>query len=135
MKKMSVWKNMILWLIVIAAFAFFMQPHDTVSLESFDETLKIQGESGYTIDLVYDEIQNVELIENLDYGVMIKGVDENKEKSGIWKNDEFGEYQLCVNAKIDSCIVLHIENGIQVVNYESNKSTESLYEAILTRIE
>lgn len=134
MKRVSVWKTLIIWMIVIAVLAMFMKPRHMVSTEAFDGYLTIQGNSGYTISIVYDEIQYIELRENLDYGTVVNGLDEKKEKSGIWENEEFGEYQLCVNAKIDTCIILYMEPGIQVINFESDKSTESLYEAILNQI-
>lgn len=131
MKKISFLKSTILWIIAIIVFSMVLKPHRTVNTEAFDGKIRIQGYSGYTMDVAYDEIESVELQKNFDYGIPVDGTDEKKEKSGIWKNAMFGEYQLCVNTAIDTCIILHMTSGVLVMNYESEKSTESLYEAIL----
>ena len=134
MKKASLWKNLIVWLVVIAVLATVMKPRQTTSIEAFDGYLTFQGGSGYVINIAYNEIQHVELRENVDYGTVVDGIDEKKEKSGTWKSDEFGEYQLCINTRIYCCIILYMETGIKVVNFESDKSTKSLYEAIIVQI-
>jgi hypothetical protein len=134
LKRGSFWKTIVIWILVIAVLAMIMQPHRTVSTEGFDGRVEIQSRSGYTLDIVYDQVEKIELRENLDYGRIVDGTDEKKEKSGLWENEEFGEYHLCVNEKVDSCIVLWTSSDVLVVNYESDKSTESLYEAILKQI-
>lgn len=134
MKTRLFWKTIVIWIIVIAILSMVMQPHRTVSTEGFDGRLEVQSNSGYTIDIDYENVEKIELRENLDYGRMLDGTDQSKEKSGLWENEEFGEYRLCVNAKIDLCIALETPSGVFVVNYESAKSTESLYEAILKQL-
>ena len=134
MKKISVWKNLLLWLIVIAIFALFMKPHHAVSTEGFDGKLTVQGNSGYTIQIAYDQITGIELRDNLGYGILVSGVNQGKEMSGIWENEELGEYHLCINTTIDSCIIVYIGKEIYVVNYESERSTKSMYTAILEQM-
>lgn len=131
MKKAAIWKNLIICLVIVIVLAVFMDPQSPVSMEALDKELLIKGNSGYTIRIIYAEIQHSELRESLDYGVIVSGENERREKSGTWRNEEFGEYRICVDAKVDYCIVLYTESEIQVVNIESNESTASLYEAIL----
>ena len=133
MKKASMYKNIIIWLVVIAVLAIFMNPGSPVSMEALEGEFVMQGNSGYIVRITYAEIQFMELREGLDYGMLVSGVDGKKEKSGTWENEEFGEYQLCVDAKVSSCIILHTKTGIQVVNIESDKSTAGLYKAILNQ--
>lgn len=120
-------------LLLVAVLTVLINPRSPVSMEALDEELVVQGSSGGAVRITYSEIQYAELRESLDYGVVVRGEDGKRERSGIWKNEEFGEYQLCVDAKIKSCIVLHMKSGIQVVNIESDQSTASLYDAILKR--
>lgn len=134
MKRASLWRNLLIWVVVIACLAMFMQPRRTVRSEAFEDGLTVESESGYVIDIAYEDVTAIELREDFDYGTLIDGVDEKKEKSGVWENEELGQYRLCVNAGIPSCIILHTESGSLVINYESDRSTQSLYEAMLEQI-
>ena len=134
MKSDSAWKNLILWVVVIAVFAVFLHPRRTVNADANEGYLTITGASGYTVEIRYEDVRSAELRESMDYGTRIDGTDEKKEKSGLWNNDEFGQYRLCVNAKVPSCIILTTDQGVTVVNYESRTSTQQLYEAILRQL-
>ena len=135
MKKSFIWKNIIIWLIVLTAMAVFLNRGSAVGMKSSDRELVVSGNSGASVTIAYADIQTIEMREYLDYGTVVDGVDGKKEKSGTWKNEEFGEYRLCVDAKVNSCIVLYMESEIQVINIESNESTASLYEAILKLVD
>ena len=130
MKEYSPWKTLALWVIVIAVFAVFFQPRRPVRAEAEEGSLAITGASGYTAVIRYEDVTGMELRDSLDYGTKLDGTDSRKEKSGTWENDEFGTYELCVSAKFPTCIVLTTEAGTTVVNFESERSTRSLYEAL-----
>ncbi len=134
MKKIYFLRSVALWIIIVFILAMVLKPYRIVNTEAFDGSLQIRGYSGYTIDVAYTEIESAELLKDLDYGVLIEGTDKKKEKSGIWENEMFGEYQLCVNTAINDCIILRTASDTLVINYESAKSTENLYEAILKQL-
>lgn len=133
-KKSSMWRATLVWLILIVVLAFFLRPNRAVTALADNGCLIVTGASGYTVEIHYDKIESAELRESMDFGRLVDGTDENHEKSGTWENSEFGLYQLCVSSKIPSCIVMRTEEGIYAVNYESTKSTQSLYEALLQQI-
>ena len=135
MKKIALWKNLIICLVVVAVLVVLMGPQSSVSMEALDQELVMKGTSGYTLRTTYAEIRQAELRESLEYGAVVNGESGKREKSGTWKNEEFGEYRLCVDAKVNSCIVLYMESEIHVINIESNESTASLYEAILKLVD
>lgn len=134
MKRYSSWRTILLWLVVIAAMAFFMHPRRAVDMDGNDDSLTLSSASGYEVTIRYDRVESVELRDSFDFGMLIDGIDAKKEKSGAWRNDEFGDYRLCVDARISSVIVLTGDDSVMVVNYGSEKSTESLYDALLRRL-
>lgn len=121
---------------IILILAKVMNGSSVTAVTVEDDGLSFAAESGYTSSLNWDEVENVELRSELDYGTLVDGSDTSKEKSGLWTNDEFGEYELFVSPKISTCIVCTLQSDrVIVLNFESEDSTNSFYEAILVKLE
>lgn len=121
---------------IILILAKVMNGSSVTAVTVEDDGLSFAAESGYTSSLKWDEVKNVELRSEVDYGTLVDGSDTSKEKSGRWTNDEFGEYELFVSPKISTCIVCTLQSDRTIVlNYESEESTESFYQAILEKLE
>ena len=133
------WKKSVMtivgWIAVIAVFSLFMKPKANVSCAAEDGQLLVTGRSGYELTIVYDTLVSVEYFDEMEYGTMIEGTDDKYEKSGLWENDELGQYLMCTSAKVDSCIVIETEEQVMVINYASETSTSSLYEALLEQMD
>ena len=134
MKKGKMIITIALWIAVFAALSMFMKPVRSTSCVAQEGRLLVTGRSGYELPVIYEKVTIIEYREEIDFGTLIDGVDDGKEKSGRWKNDEFGQYLLCVNAKVNPCIVLHTEEQTIVINYESQQSTQALYDALVEQI-
>ena len=130
------WISWAVWAVVILILSRFMGSEKVVGVTVESDGLSFETDSGYASQLKWDEIQSLELRESLSYGTLVEGADDGREKSGIWNSEEFGEYELFSNAKLNRCIVCRRENG-QVIafNFESEESTKSLYDAIWAGIE
>lgn len=123
------------WIAVFAVLSIFMKPVRSTSCAAQEGRILVTGRSGYELPVVYEKVTVIEYRGEIDYGTMIDGADDGKEKSGRWENDEFGQYLLCVNAKVEPCIVLHTEEQTMVINYESEQSTRALYDALVEQID
>ena len=134
MKKGKIAVSVALWVAVIAVLSFFMKPVRNTSCTAEEGRVLITGRSGYELPVDYARVAVIEYRQEMDYGALIDGVDDGKEKSGRWENDEFGQYLLCVNAKVTPCIVLHAAEQTMVVNFESQQSTQALYDALVEQI-
>lgn len=133
--KRKIWLSWIVWIVVILILSRSMSGEQKVAVTVEADGLSFQTESGYTSELKWDDISAIELREELSYGTLVEGTDNSKEKSGIWNNEAFGEYELIANAKVASCIVCFTESGrILVFNYESEESTSSLLTAIQEKL-
>ena len=134
MKKGKIIIIIALWITVFAVLSIFMKPVKSTSCVAQVGKLLMIGRSGYELPIIYEKVTIIEYRGEISYGTLVDGVDDGKEKSGQWENDEFGQYLLCVNAKVKSGIVLHIEEQTMIINYESEKSTRALYDALVEQI-
>jgi hypothetical protein len=130
MKKRKVLIYMVSWIAVVAVLSLCMKPVRNTDCEVFDGGFLMTGKSGYELSVDFASIETVEYRAEIDYGNLIEGIDNSKEKSGKWENDELEDYCMCVNAKVESCIILHMSEQTIVINYESEDSTKALYNAI-----
>lgn len=129
--KRKTWISWIVWVIVILILSRTMGGQQKVSVSVNTDGLAFRTDSGYTSELKWDEVASLELQETLPDGTLVEGTDTRKEKSGIWTNDTFGEYELIVNAKVTNCIVCRTTSGrVMVFNFESEESTKSLLTAM-----
>lgn len=129
------WISWIIWLGVILVLANVMGTGTVDSTTMDAEGLYFESASGYTSAVKWVDIESVEVRSCPDFGTLVEGTDDAPEKSGVWKNDVFGEYELFVSTKIENCIVCITKDSRTVVfNFESAESTVSLYEAILKQL-
>lgn len=129
------WISWIIWLAIIIGLANIMGTGAVDTTAMGADGLYFKSASGYTSSIKWEDIQSVEVSKCPEFGTLVKGTDEDSEKSGKWINDKFGEYELFVSTKIENCIIcMTKDNRIVVFNFESEESTVSLYDAILKKM-
>ena len=132
------WTNTAICLLVIIGFTLYrsMSGEPASMVELGREGMTLNSTAGETVSVVWDQIGEAEVRSDVEYGTCISGTDTAREKSGVWQNDEFGEYDLYINPKIKNCVVCRLDSGrYVVVNIESDKTTQSLYEQIVLMLE
>lgn len=119
-----------LWiiLVIVAFFAFSALRGGTTMYFDFGETAVVAtAPEHFSHTVNYDDITNLELVDEFDPGTMISGGETRKLYWGTWKNDIWGEYTLCASKKIDNALLVTSSNGeLLVLNYENEKTTEAL---------
>lgn len=127
--------NLILTIILFAIIFLFLWKDDSKSvLLDFQDTaltLNAPADDAFSVTIPYAGIQSVDLISELAFGRCTDGVDLEDRKNGSWENSAYGDYTLCVYANVPVYIVLHTAQGVTVFNYESESTTQQLYEALL----
>lgn len=130
----AMWTNMAFCLLLIVGFTLYRSFNGgpAAMVELSPDGMKLNSSAGVTTQVMWDQVAQAEIRSDVDYGTCVSGTDTGKEKSGVWQNDEFGEYDLYIDPKIDSCVACLLEDGRYVlVNVENAKTTKSLYEQIL----
>lgn len=98
-----------------------------ISLDFGEDALHI---SAADLDwaLSYDQISSLALTDLPDVGQLKEGIQQKRLQCGSWENETWGEYTLCIDPRVDRCIVLTMDSGdTYVINYENSNSTEQLH--------
>ena len=102
-----------------------------ISVAVKDDYMSLSCSSGESFDIRFKDILSVTEIQDLDLGNYISGTETKCCKCGVWRNGQFGEYNLCIHAGMMRYIVVETSNGIFVLNLEGEDETDSFYKAFV----
>ncbi len=104
---------------------------DMVYYKPSETGILIQGPAGYTIDINYNDIENIELLKSFDRGVSAGGGTDRNLYYGTYENDLYGKYELFEIAGVKTHISVTARDGkVYVLTRENNGDTESYYDAV-----
>lgn len=124
-------KNFIWILVVLVAFTgiTLVRGGFENNINFGEDSLTLFGPEKYSYTVVYDDITAITLVDltDLGTGTSVSG-DENRNcKWGVYKNDLWNEYTLCISKKIENAIQLTLHNGdVVVFNLESAETTAAI---------
>ena len=102
----------------------------------FDDTSVQVKSDKYTMDIPYSEIASAELTGLAAPGEKVRdSFDDDILRTGIWRNDAWGEY--CINADLDAtnCVLLRLTDGrVFVISRKDNDTTREICETLLSHI-
>ena len=126
----SKYKNLVFILLILAMVLFYVFSGGSVGISlDFGEDALTLSASNYDWLILYNQIETLELAKLPDTGMLVDGTQNRTLRCGTWKNDLWGDYTLCIDPRIDTCIVITMKNGgIYVLNYENSDSTGQLYQ-------
>lgn len=122
-------KNFTFIILILAIVLFYIFSGGSVGISlDFGEDALTLSAADYDWTIPYDQIQSLELAELPNTATTTEGVDKRTLRCGTWENDIWGEFILCIDPRIDPCIVITMESGdIYVLNYENYDSTVQLH--------
>jgi len=83
----------------------------------------------YTMNIPYDMVDEIRLIEMPEAGKALSGRDDPTWRIGHWENDTWGEYFICADLDADVCIeVLLDDSRIFVFSRRNNEETKKDFE-------
>jgi len=105
----------------------------SVSSELTETSLVVKGVFA-SVSVDYDNIKEVELVDEIDYGTRV-GVSTYKINSGKYTNSAYGTYQLYAFKNTGKNIVVHCDDAsIIVFNKSTAQATIDFYTELLTKI-
>lgn len=82
------------------------------------------------MDIPKKDISAVELVARRELGTCVDGFSHEQYCCGVWENDLWGEYDLCVIPEQEHYIVLTLKSGRKIVfTASTNEKTKAVYEA------
>ena len=126
-------KDFIFGLVVFAlAILISLKPSNKVRVQ-FDETSVDVVTTKYSMNIPYDMVDSVSLVDKPELGTQIDAYNDNIVAYGIWENDTWGEYTACIEGATDNCIVIHLTDGrLFVISRRNNEETAAVYEQFQT---
>lgn len=127
----------LLWIVALVAvfLALFGSRSATIAVSSIEKGISLTGPDGGVYEVFYADIEIIQLIELPEnYGTCIDGGIDKGFSYGLWENDEWGTYSLCVRNSVRQAILISQKGNVLVFNYEGITSTESFYHALLEAI-
>lgn len=123
-------KNSIFIILILSIMLFYIFSGGSVgiSLDFGEEALTLSAADN-DWQIPYDQIASLKLTELPNTGAMMEGIEKRTLRCGIWENEVWGQYTLCIDPRIDRCIIVTMNSGdVYVLNYESNESTVQLHQ-------
>lgn len=95
-----------------------------------DEALDVITDR-YTLNVPYNVVDRIEIAtyDADDEPVSGRGKDDMALRTGIWTNENWGEYYACIDRQTDTCILIHLKDGrLFVYSHKSDEKVRSDFE-------
>lgn len=120
-----------LCLVLILFIASRVKSMSACEIDFQRDQMIISGPDGTSpIVTEYQTIRSIALLDSYDAGEFVSGVSKHRLLFGRFRNDAYGEYDLCVNTSIPSAIEIRTNSGVLVFNHESDEVTVDLCDTL-----
>jgi len=100
---------------------------NVIEVDFQSDAVTIQA-TGFEFNILYDDVEKIELTGLPEFGTLEKGSDTASLKCGNWNNSLWGEYHLCVIPDVDQCVQVTLKDGRMVVfNYKEAENTQGVF--------
>jgi len=128
-------KHILFTIVILAIFIVLaiVDSNTQVKVTFESDTVHVNSDK-YNLSIPYELIQSTELIDLPEAGEeIVNGRDDQTIRSGLWKNDTWGEHDIVVDLEAENCIVVHLTDGrIFVFSIKNTEETEKTYETLQT---
>lgn len=98
---------------------------------SFHEAAVDIHSSKYSMNIPYEMVDSIELVDLPDRGEPVKGTDDMAIRVGSWINNVWGNYYICADLNATNCIVTKLNDGrIFVFSRLNNEETADIYKTL-----
>ena len=102
---------------------------------NYDEEFLYVTSPRLNIDIPNEEVAGLTLVPVPALGQFVDGYQHESYCAGVWKNDQWGEYQLCVIPTLPQCIVVELTSGKYIVfNCTTEAKTNQVFESYCSYI-
>ena len=129
--------RLLFWFVLLAAIILFslIYKPKKITLAVEENFLSCSYTSSEPLKIHFSDILSINLQKDLEIGEYISGIQTKDHHFGVWKNDQFGEYKLCIEMDVHLFLVIFTPEDKYVINFESEDSTESFYKAFMELLE
>lgn len=119
--------------VIIALIVAVIFISGTIEYRFDEESLTIKANYWEDATVAYDEIDTVEYRENDLIGKRVIGFSSFFMMMGEYDNSEFGAYTRYSYSNCKSCVIIHADDQVLIINKKEEDATKKLYEALLAK--
>ncbi len=130
LKSLFRWRDIVFTLILFAIMLSmaFCKGENMMDVTFGDQAVDIVT-AKYTMNIPYEMVESIEIATYSKDDEQINGRSDIALRTGIWKNESWGEYYACIDLQTNTCIVVHLNDGrVFVYSHESDKTVAEEFE-------
>lgn len=131
-KKFGIISIIAVTLIIIGI--IFVMFTGTIEAQFNEKSLIIDSTYWQTLEVKYEDIEEVELKENFSVGMKTNGFNSAKLSLGEFRNKELGNYTILVYNFEDSVVAIKTKDRVLVINANTKEQTKEIYQELITKI-
>lgn len=110
-------------LFALAIALSMLESANRVKVTFDDDAVDVKAKR-YSMNIPYDMVERIELVEMPEKGNVVEGSDDMSLRTGNWENETWGSYYVCADLAAANCIAVHLDDGrIFVFSSRSNQKT------------
>lgn len=125
--------SLVLVLAILAAVAAVMFTGE-ITYTCDEETLRIESIAANSLEVAYEEMEEIVLRDDFDMGVRVMGFGSARLNMGSFQNEELGDYTLYAYIACDSMILIRSGEKYLAINARTEEETLALYETLLEKV-
>ena len=121
------WRDVLfaVFLVGLAMLFAFCSAENMIDITFGDEAVDIVT-AKYTMNIPYEMIESVEVGTYSKEDEQVTGRSDMALRTGVWKNETWGEYHGCIDLQTDTCVLVHLKDGrLFVFSHESDEKVIS----------
>ena len=112
-----------------------LQPSNKIIAEFEEDSVTVKS-SKYAMNIPYEMVDSIELVDKPNMGVEVDGHDDMILQTGTWENEAWGQYETCSEIATDNCIVIHLNDGRTfVISRRDNEETAKVFADFQTHLQ
>ena len=132
-QKMATWASVLLGIAVLGIVAVLMFTGN-VTYTCGDTALRIEANYVNGLELPYEDIDSIELLDSFDVGARMMGYGSPRLSMGAFQNDRFEGYTLYSYNACESMILIFSDGKALAFNCQTAEETAALYHTILAKM-
>ena len=132
-QKTAKWASLVLGLAVLGVVAVLMFTGE-VSYTCGDTALRIEANYANGLELPYEDIDSVELLDSFDVGARLMGYGSPRLSMGAFQNAQYEAYTLYSYNSCESMILIRSDGKVLAINCQTQEDTLALYQTIAAKV-
>lgn len=122
-------------IVVVAVFLGIVLFTGQVQVEYGQDAFTVKGTMWKSLTVEYDAVEEVEFREEFGRGSRVQGVGTTKLMVGMFRNEEFGIYNLYSYTQCKAAVIVYVDGRVLAISGEDEAVTRQIYQQLLEKVQ